>query len=204
MGLGLVEALQEPSVRPAVRVAAVKPRLAKYGPLVQKQAEQLYAMLDAEAGKKRAHLEEMITSLPAGDVRRGQRVFNNPKAACASCHAIGYLGGKVGPDLTRIGAIRTRARISWMAIVFPGASFVRGYEPVLAVMRSGKTHNGILRKDTPEEITLVLGADQEVRLARADIEELQPGRVSVMPSGLDQQLTRQDLADLVAFLKACR
>jgi len=50
----------------------------------------------------------------------------------------------------------------------------------------------------------VLGADQEVRLARADIEELQPGRVSVMPSGLDQQLTRQNLADLVAFLKACK
>jgi cytochrome c1 len=43
-----------------------------------------------------------------------------------------------------------------------------------------------------------------VRVARADIEEMRPGTVSVMPAGLDQQLTRQELADLVAFLKACR
>ncbi|HWY87184.1 MAG TPA: PVC-type heme-binding CxxCH protein [Gemmataceae bacterium] len=203
VGLRLVEALNEPAVRASVRLEALKPRLAKYGPLVQKQALDLYATLDADAGKQRARLEDLSTSLPAGDLRRGQGIFNNPKVACVTCHSIGYLGGKVGPDLTRIGSIRTE-RDLLEAIVFPNSSFVRGYEPVLAVMKSGKTHNGILKRDTPDEIVLVLGPDQEVRLARADIEELQPGRVSVMPSGLDQQLTRQDLADLVAFLKACK
>jgi hypothetical protein len=45
---------------------------------------------------------------------------------------------------------------------------------------------------------------QEVRLARGDIEEVQPGKVSVMPAGLDQQLTPREPADLVAFLKACQ
>jgi putative membrane-bound dehydrogenase-like protein len=203
VGRRLVEALQEPPVRGGVRVEALKPRLAKYGTAVHKEAELLYAALNADLGKQKAHLEEVTASLPAGDIRRGQGVFNNPKTACVSCHAIGYLGGKVGPDLTRIGAIRSE-RDLLEAILFPNSSFVRGYEPVLAVLRSGKIHNGILRKDTPDEIVLVLGADQEVRLARADIEELQPSRVSVMPSGLEQQLTRQDLADLVAFLKACR
>jgi putative membrane-bound dehydrogenase-like protein len=203
VGQRLLEALQEPPVRGAVRVEALKPRLAKYGASVHKQAELLYAVLNADLAKQRAHLEDVTASLPAGDIRRGQGVFNNPKAACVTCHAIGYLGGKVGPDLTRIGSIRSE-RDLLEAILFPNSSFVRGYEPVLAVLRSGKMHNGILRKDTPEEIVLVLGADQEVRLARADIEELQPSRVSVMPSGLEQQLTRQDLADLVAFLKACR
>jgi putative membrane-bound dehydrogenase-like protein len=203
VGLCLVAALNQPELRSALRVESVKPRLAKYGASVQKQANQLYATLDADAGKQRARLEDLSTSLPAGDLRRGQGIFNNPKVACATCHSIGYLGGKVGPDLTRIGSIRTE-RDLLEAIIFPNSSFVRGYEPVLAVMKSGKTHNGILKRDTPDEIVLVLGADQEMRLARADIEELQPGRVSVMPSGLDQQLTRQDLADLVAFLKACK
>jgi putative membrane-bound dehydrogenase-like protein len=203
VGQGLLGALQEPPVRAAVRVEILKPRLAKYSATVQKQAESLYALLDADAGKKQAQLEDMLTSLPAGDIRRGQAVFNNAKVACVTCHSIGYLGGKVGPDLTRVGSIRTE-RDLLESIVFPSASFVRGYEPVLAVLHNGKTHNGILRKDTPDEVVLVLGADQEVRLARADIEELQPSRVSVMPSGLEQQLTRQDLADLVAFLKACR
>ena len=49
-----------------------------------------------------------------------------------------------------------------------------------------------------------MAADKEVRIARADIEEVRPGTVSVMPAGLDQQLTKQELADLIAFLKACK
>jgi hypothetical protein len=45
------------------------------------------------------------------------------------------------------------------------------------------------------------GPDTEVRITRADIVEMRPGAVSVMPAGLDQQLTKQELADLIAFLK---
>ena len=40
--------------------------------------------------------------------------------------------------------------------------------------------------------------------ARADVSEMRPGAVSIMPEGLDQQLTRQELADLVAFLRALK
>ena len=68
----------------------------------------------------------------------------------------------------------------------------------------GKVLNGLLQNETSDEIVLVTGANQEARIARAEIEEMRPGTVSVMPAGLDQQLTPQELADLVAFLKACR
>ncbi len=203
VGRRLLEVLALPATRAGLRAESLRPRLAKYGADVQKLAEQLYLLLDMDAGDQKKRLEAMIGSMPPGDVRRGQGVFNNRKVACVSCHAIGYLGGNIGPDLTRVGAVRTE-RDLLEAIVFPSASFVRGYEPVLAVMRDGKTHNGLLRQETADDITLVLGADQQVRLPRSDIEELQPGQVSVMPSGLDQQLSRQDIADLLAFLKACR
>ena len=58
--------------------------------------------------------------------------------------------------------------------------------------------------DNSDEIVLVTGANQEAKVPRADIEEIRPSTVSVMPAGLDQQLTPRELADLVAFLKACR
>ena len=90
------------------------------------------------------------------------------------------------------------------SIVFPSASFVRSYEPVVVNTKSGKAYNGLVRKDAPDEVVLVTGPDQQVRIARDDIEDMQPSKVSVMPAGLDQQLTPQDLADLVAFLKACK
>ena len=140
---------------------------------------------------------------PSGDVRRGQAVFHSEKAACFTCHAIGYRGGNVGPDLTKVGQIRTE-RDLLEAIVYPSASFVRSYEPVVVATADGKVLNGLLQNETSDEIVLVTGANQEARIARADIEEIRPSTVSVMPAGLDQQLTTQELADLVAFLKACR
>ncbi len=203
VGQRLVAALKASAARSSLRVSMVKPRLAKYGAPVQKQAEELYAALDADLAKQRARLEQLLMSLKDGDVRRGQAVFNSTKTACSACHAIGYLGGNIGPDLTQIGKIRSD-RDLLESIVFPSASIVRSYEPVLISTKAGKLYNGLVRKDTADEVVLATGANQEVRIARGDIEEIQPSKVSVMPAGLDQQLTVRDLADLVAFLKACK
>jgi putative heme-binding domain-containing protein len=203
VGLHLLEGLQAAPARSSLRVDAVRTALAKFGPNVQKRADELYAALDADILRQRARLDELVTKLNSGDIRRGQLIFNSPKAACSTCHAVGYKGGEVGPDLTRIGGIRNE-RDLLESIVFPSASFVRSYEPVVVATKEGKLHNGLIKKDTPEEIVLVLGANQEVRIARDDIETIQPSKVSVMPAGLDQQLSQSELADLVAFLKACK
>jgi putative heme-binding domain-containing protein len=177
--------------------------LAKQPASVQKELTSLIAELDAGAAQQRADLEKLATSLGKGDIRRGQAVFNSKKTACISCHSMGYLGGKVGPDLTRIGRIRTE-RDLLESIVLPSASFVRSYEPVSVRTVAGITHNGILKNETPTHVVLTMSATEEVTIRRADIESMQPGKVSVMPAGMDKVLTRQELADLVAFLRACR
>jgi putative heme-binding domain-containing protein len=128
-------------------------------------------------------------------------VFNSPKVACISCHSIGYLGGKIGPDLTRIGQVRSE-RDLLEAILFPSASFARGYEPVVVTKQSGETLTGLLRSELSDTIVLVSGAGAETRIPRGDIIDMQPGTVSIMPAGLADQLSRQELADLLAFLKA--
>jgi putative heme-binding domain-containing protein len=113
------------------------------------------------------------------------------------------MGGKIGPDLTRIGQVRSE-RDLLEAIVFPSASFARGYEPVVVKTRSGEVHGGVLRSnDLPDEVVIATERD-ETRIPRRDIVDMQPGTVSLMPPGLDEQLTRQELADLLAFLKATR
>jgi len=116
---------------------------------------------------------------------------------------MGYVGGKVGPDLTRIGGIRT-ARDMLEAILYPSASFVRSYEPVQVSTDSGKVYNGLLKHQDTREVVLTLGPTQDVRIPRGEIDEMIPGKVSVMPAGLDQQLSPQELADLLAFLQASR
>ena len=88
--------------------------------------------------------------------------------------------------------------------MFPSASFVQSYAPVVVTTKDGRVFNGVIRKDVPEEVVLATGINQEVRLAREDIDEMRPSQVSVMPDGYDGLLTRQELADVLAFLKACK
>jgi len=203
VGLQLVAALRASKGLSSLRVDLLRPRLEKFPDAVQDQGKELLARLNVDLEKQKARLEELLASLPKGDIRRGQAIFNNPKAACASCHAIGYLGGHVGPDLTSIGQTRTE-RDLLESIVYPNASFVRSYESMIVVTKSGDQYSGVLRRDTPEDVLLVSGPNSEVRVSRADIAEMRPGTVSVMPAGLDEQLSPQELADLVAFLKATK
>lgn len=203
VGLRLVAALQESKGLSGVNPGALKTLIARYPPAVQAGGGALLAVLNVDEAKQRAHLEELLTTLPKGDVRGGQAVFNSPKAMCAACHQIGYLGGKFGPDLTKIGAIRTE-RDLLEAIVYPSASFVRSYEPITIITKSGEDYSGVVRKDAPDEIVLATGPNAEVRVPRSDIAEMRIGQVSVMPSGLDKQLTKQELADLIAFLRAAK
>jgi putative membrane-bound dehydrogenase-like protein len=203
VGIALVRALNDPRLLPSVRVEVIKPILDKYPKSVQAEAEKLYAKLTEARKGETARLEQLLKDLPSGDVRRGQAVFNGAKAQCAACHKIGYVGGTVGPDLTRVGGIRTQ-RDLLESIVFPSASFVRSYEPVRVVTTDGRTLSGVIKTDGPDEIVLAIAADKEERIARKDIESLAPGTVSVMPDGLEKQLSVQELADLVAFLQACR
>ena len=203
VGAKLVANLQSSKSVASLRPDALEKVLAHYPQPVQESGKQLLASLQEDAPKQRAHLDDLMHSLGQGDVRRGQAIFNSQKAACASCHAMGYLGGHVGPDLTTIGQIRTE-RDLLESIVYPSASFVRSYEPYIVRTKSDDQYSGILRKDSPEEVVLVTGPVTEVRIARAEIADMRPGSVSVMPAGLDQQLSRQELADLVAFLKATK
>ena len=201
VGLKLIESLKTSSALGSLRVDMIKPRIEKYDASVKKAAESLYAMVNVDAASQKAKLEEMLPKLVGGDERRGQAVFNGTKAGCLSCHAVGYVGGQVGPDMTRIGEVRTE-RDMLESIIYPSLSFVRSYEPVTVATKAGKVVNGLLKQETSDEVVLTVNATEHTHIKRDEIEEMRPGTVSVMPAGLDQQLTLAELADLLAFLKA--
>jgi putative heme-binding domain-containing protein len=151
---------------------------------------------------QRARLDQLATHLKNADVRRGAEVYRSAKAICTTCHAMANVGGTLGPDLTRIGAIRVE-RDLLEAIVFPSASFVRSYEPMLVHTKSGD-QIGILKKEGADELVLANGPTSEISISRKDIVSVQSGTISLMPQGLDGILTPQELADLVAFLRAAK
>ena len=85
---------------------------------------------------------------------RGREVFFGTRATCSTCHTIRSEGGHVGPDLSRIGATRN-GRDLLEAILFPSASFARGYEPFVIATDDGRVHTGIINRETSDAIVLV-------------------------------------------------
>jgi putative membrane-bound dehydrogenase-like protein len=203
VGLKLVASLKEAKGLSSLRADILQSLLAKYPASVQEEGKELLALLNVDTAKQSAHIDELLKELKDGDIRRGQAVFNSQKAACFSCHTVGYLGGKVGPDLTSIGQARTE-RDLLESVIYPSASFVRSFEPYIVTTKSDESYSGVLKRDAADEVVLTTGPNAEVRIARADITEMRPGTVSVMPAGLEQQMTKQELADLLAFLKSTK
>jgi putative membrane-bound dehydrogenase-like protein len=203
VGEALVAALGRAPAARGLRAEVLTRTLEKYPAEVRKAVAPLLAKVAEDRNRQQARLDELTKVLASGDAQRGRQVFLGPKASCLACHAIGGQGAQLGPDLTKIAAARNE-RDLLEAIVFPSATFVRGYEPYQVTTKSGRSVAGIIRRETAEAIVLATGATTEERIRRDDIEEMVPGKVSIMPEGLDRQLTPQELADLIAYLRTLK
>src|SRR5262249_32013411 len=150
---------------------------------------------------QKARLKELAKLLdPTGDVKHGRDVFVSKKAGCANCHTIAGDGGRVGPDLTKIGASPAAADLL-ERIGFPSASFAREFRPYVIVTDAGKVHTGIISRQTPDAIHLRTADLAEIRIPRAAIEEMKESNTSIMPKGLDTILSATELRDLLAYLR---
>lgn len=151
---------------------------------------------------KRA-VDEKLSQLGEGDPVRGLQVFRGERAACSGCHRMGYIGKEIGPDLTRIGGSRT-AEALLEAILFPSARLEQSYQSTRVLTVDGQIFNGLIRSQDQNSIELQLTAQRKETLARSEIEQMEPSDVSVMPQGINELLSAQELADLLALLKSAQ
>ena len=135
-------------------------------------------------------------TMPANP-KNGQMVYQKN---CATCHQLeGKDGTAYGPDL---GTIRNRRPSSIMGdILNPGFSIADGYDLWNVEMKSGESLQGIIASETPTALTLRYPGGQETVIARQDIASLKSLGMSVMPTGLENAISKQEMADLLVFLK---
>jgi putative membrane-bound dehydrogenase-like protein len=126
----------------------------------------------------------------------GRAVFN---AVCATCHRLDREGHAVGPDLFDIRR-QTKENILFH-IVNPDAEIAPAFTAYLAEAKDGRVLSGILVGDTPTSITLRGPIGVEATLLRSDLAKLESLPSSLMPTGLEAGLSKQQLADLLAYLK---
>jgi putative membrane-bound dehydrogenase-like protein len=133
----------------------------------------------------------------AGDRGRGKTVFAK---TCAACHRLQDVGHAVGPDLA--GLTTKSPQYLLTAILDPSMEVDSRYVEYMAATKTGRLFMGILASETATSITLRGQEGKDYALLRSDLDELRSTGKSLMPEGLERDLTRQDLADLIAFVTA--
>lgn len=135
-----------------------------------------------------------------GNAEAGRRLFNDSqKLACAVCHATDGKGGKVGPDLFAIGEKFGRADLV-RQILEPSATIAVGYSTTVIRTKKGDEFSGIVT-ETSDDVIGLTGADARVaRIKTGDIAVKRTSEISIMPEGLEQGLSHQQFADLIAYL----
>jgi putative membrane-bound dehydrogenase-like protein len=133
----------------------------------------------------------------SGSPYPGKKLF---RVTCAKCHQLFGDGGQVGPDLTTYK--RDDIANLLLNVVNPSAEIREGYETLLATTKDGRVVTGFL-VDKDNQVVVLRGADaQTVTLRQDEIEELVPQRKSLMPEGLLDAMTDQQVRDLFAYLRS--
>src|SRR5262249_44658347 len=157
-----------------------------------------------QGGKRKHDLEDYraFARKHRGDPVRGQKLFLDLKGlACVKCHAVSGQGGAVGPDLAGIG-LKYKREDLMTSILEPSKVTGQGYETRVRNTRRGTTLKGVFKGESADAVTL---ADEEGKLHKVpkkQIEEKYFSQVSLMPNGLNEGMTLQDFADVVAYLEA--
>lgn len=146
-------------------------------------------------------MEQLLTHLESpegrvGDVRHGAEIFTS--AQCADCHRFRAGGSSIGPDLTTIAA-RFTTREILESILYPSHVVSDQYASQKVITLDGDVYVGLVSKsrgqlEIRDSNNLVTAIDE------SDVDQIQPSRTSIMPGGLIEKLTLQDISDLMAFM----
>src|SRR5262249_17390017 len=109
-------------------------------------------------------------------------------------------GGRVGPDLTSIGSIRS-GRDILESLVLPSSTIAQGYETLNVTMKDGESLTGVRVGKSEDPLVLRLASGAEMTLHPSQIERVDLSKLSVMPEGLLNTLTRDEVRDLLGYLQ---
>ncbi len=198
----LTPALQGKALRGEVAAAGVQ-RAGARGPDAKALVEVLTLAGNLQPVGVGMSADEMLRTMAEvkekGNAARGETIYRRQALLCQSCHAIGAVGGIVGPDLLSIGS---SAPVDYIidSLLEPSKKIKEGYATTVVNTKTGGVFSGFLVREDAREVLLrdAVGATQSI--AVADIASKQSMPVSLMPPGLTASLRRDEFLDLVRFL----
>lgn len=162
---------------------------------IQSKAEAVFSELE---GGDRMQVYEKYKALLAGEghPENGAVIF---KRTCAICHTYNGEGGQVGPDLSGIKNQPPDAIL--LHTIVPNYEVYPTYQTVTIQTKDNRSASGWIVSESDNSITLRIGSGSDETIMRSAIQSLTNTGMSLMPDGLEQTMTEQDMIDLIAYLK---
>ncbi len=140
------------------------------------------------------------TDSARGDAAKGERIF---RAQCASCHRVNGRGGRIGPDLSRVGVSRTRTALT-RQLRGANEDIRPGYEPVTLQTSSGQTIRGVRKNEDMASIQIMDTRERIQGYLKEDLRDVVSEKRSMMPVYGPDHLSEIDLDDLLRFMETLR
>ncbi|WP_417387673.1 PVC-type heme-binding CxxCH protein [Gimesia sp.] len=167
-------------------------------PAVKKLAESLFHN-ERLTGRSDVIKEYQSALKLKGNAASGKEVF---KKSCSACHRLENVGIQLGADLKAIKDRGTEAVL--LNILDPNREVKPQYVTYLLVTTQGRTITGLIKEENANSITIARADGTSDTVLRIDIDELISSRLSFMPEGLEKQINKQEMADLLAYLNSIK
>jgi len=159
---------------------------------------------DREVWQILAYLKTLVTPAsidpPRGNAENGAKVF---RALCSACHKVNATGGRLGPDLSRIGPARTRDVL--VARIRRGAEDFRpGFEPVTVMPQDGKPIEGVKKNEDLFSVQIMDTRERIQGYEKDKVKGVENGKKSAMPVFGPDRLSDSNLDDLLRYLQTLR
>ncbi len=195
----LLESLESGAIKLTEVDATRQARLTKHRNAdLRTRAEKLFAA--AVSPDRAAVVATYQSALESkGDAKRGRAVFEK---TCVTCHRVAGIGVNVGPDIA--DTYNKTPAYLLTNILDPNRAVDANYFGYTLVTNQGKVYTGLVKAETASSITIRLPEGKEETILRADVEELKSSGLSLMPVGLEKNISIEQMADLLVFLKNWR
>jgi putative heme-binding domain-containing protein len=154
---------------------------------------------NATPAELRSRIDRLAAVLRSGSgvPKPGKQLFDRQ---CSRCHTLFGKGGKVGPGLTTYR--RDDIDTMLQSIVNPNAEIREGFSTSIIATTDGRVLSGVIVEQDKNVVVLRSDEGREINLPRSEIAELRPSPTSLMPQGLLNDLTEQQVRDLFAYLRS--
>jgi len=170
-------------------------------PGIKAEAAQLLPLPQGQNAQELPPVSELVKM--KGDPVKGAEVFRRETVACIKCHQVNGEGVDFGPALSEIGTKLGKDAL-YEAILDPSAGISFGYEAWQIELKNGDEAFGLVVSDTADEIAVKAQTGIVTRYKKSDIARKVQQKLSIMPAGLQQAMSTQDLVDLVEYLSSLK